>query len=180
VKGKVNEVCVALKGSFLTDMGHSISPCPIFFSLLPSTSTLLKFSPYNRALYTIKPSLTPPPTAAPSVWSRDTGHLSSERGAGGNSKPSMGAPHWAWQLSMLLHRIAEYSQVAVGEKEKRRDRDEEAVSVCLQLCVSPPHWLLFCKVCVFVCVCVCVFGPTCTRLLLFSLRTKLDWGQREG
>lgn len=41
------------KGPFLTDMGH--------FFLLPFTAAFLKFSPYNRALYTIKPSLTPPP-----------------------------------------------------------------------------------------------------------------------
>lgn len=61
---KVNEVLVASKGPFLTDMGHSIS---FFFSLpsLPSTGAFFKFSPYNRALYTIKPSLTPPPRQLP-------------------------------------------------------------------------------------------------------------------
>lgn len=54
---KVNQVLIALKCPFFTDMGHSIS--------LSSTSTYFKFSPYNRALYTIKPSLTPPPQQLP-------------------------------------------------------------------------------------------------------------------
>lgn len=54
---KVNQVLIALKCPFFTDMGHSVS--------LSSTSTYFKFSPYNRALYTIKPSLTPPPQQLP-------------------------------------------------------------------------------------------------------------------
>lgn len=66
---KVNEILVTSKGPFLTDMGHSISSRLVFFflffPLLPSTRTFFKFSPYNGALYTIKPSLTPPPRQLP-------------------------------------------------------------------------------------------------------------------
>lgn len=61
---KVNEVLVASKGPFLTDMGHSISFF-FFLPLPPSTGAFFKFSPYNRALYTIKPSLAPPPRQLP-------------------------------------------------------------------------------------------------------------------
>lgn len=159
-----------MKGS----ISHQIwvKPCLwVFFPpLLPSTSTFFKFSSYNRALYTINPSHTP--TAASSVWSRDTGHLSSERGALGNSKPSMGAPHWAWQLSMLLLEIAEYSQIAEQQSERKRSK-ETGMGMrcqCVCKCVSP------CPTACFSSKCSCAWTYMCSAV---SLGTKLSW-DKEG
>lgn len=47
--------------SLQRSVSHRYGSFYLFFFLLPFTAAFLKFSPYNRALYTIKPSLTPPP-----------------------------------------------------------------------------------------------------------------------
>lgn len=88
---KVNEVLVASKGPFLT--GSSL----FIFPLLPSSSTFLKCSTYTRALYTIKPSPTPPPWCL--IWRRGSFVI---RGGGVRKQRAQrgGGPRWARRLSM--------------------------------------------------------------------------------
>lgn len=58
---KVNRVKAASQGS----ISHRYGSFYIVFSFSYPLTAFFKFSPYNRALYTIKPSFTPPPRQLP-------------------------------------------------------------------------------------------------------------------
>ena len=115
-----------------------------FFSLLLSTGAFFKFSPYNRALYTIKPSLTPPPRQL-AVSDLETQVICHQRrGARGNSKPSMGAPHWA--LTALDAALQKKSLNIAKQSSRGRRGWRGGVSVLPTACQS------FSLLAVFVCV----------------------------
>lgn len=148
---KVNEVLVTSKGPFLIDMGHSISLHLVFF-FSPSTSTFFKFSPYNRALYTIKPYLTPPPRQLP-VSDLETQVICHKRG----EVEETASP------ARELHTEPGSSQCCSTEslnivKQRKRDRDGEVAFPTARQSFSLTAFL-------------CVFGPTSAHLHLFSLRT---------
>lgn len=152
----MNKVPVASKGPFLRDMGHSVF---LFFSLLPSTGAFFKFSPYNRALYTIKPSLTPPPRQL-LVSDLETQVICHQRrGARGNSKPSTGAPHWA--LTALDAALQKKKSLNIAEQSSRGRRGwRSGVSVLPTACQS--FSLLD------VIVCVCALAYMCSPVHVFS------------
>lgn len=143
---KVNEVLVASNGPFLTDMGHSIS---LVFPLLPSTSTSFKFSPYNRALYTIKPSLTPPPRQLP-VSDLETQVICHQKG----ELEETASPAWELYTGSDSSQCCstESLNIVKQQSERTTDRDGVLVSVCFSLISVKGAY---------------VFGPTCRACFCF-------------
>lgn len=153
---KVNEVLVASKSPFLTDMGHSIWSF-FFFFLLPSTGAFFKFSPYNGALYTIKPSLTPPPRQLP-VSDLETQVICHQRG----ELEETASPAWE------LHAGPGSSQCCSSEslnivKQSSRETGMEKWCQSVSNCVS-----LLLPDCLLCEGCVCVWAYMRSPVSVFS------------
>lgn len=136
---KVNEVLVTSKGPFLIDMDHSISLHLVFF--FSSTSTFFKFSPYNRALYTIKPYLTPPPRQLP-VSDLETQVICHKRGEVEETASPARELHTEPGSSQCCS--TESLNIVKQSSSSQRGRETGMEKWCFRLRVSPSPWLLFC------------------------------------
>lgn len=140
---KVNEVLVTSKGPFLTDMGHSISV--FFFPSLPSTDAFFKFSPYNRALYTIKPSLAPPPRQLP-VSDLETQVICHQRG----ELEETASPAWELRTGSGGSRCRSAESLNIVKQSSRGTcMGKWCHSACNRVSVHLPRC---------VCVCLCVWA----------------------
>lgn len=120
-----------------------------FFPLLPSISTFFKFSPYNRALYTIKPSLTPPLQQLP-VSDLETQVICHQRG----ELDETASPAWELHTGPGSSHCCSTESLNIV-KQSSRETEMEKWCQCVSDCVS----VLFSGC--FYCggLCVCLFGP---------------------
>lgn len=147
---KVNKVHDASNVPFLTDMGHSISF--YFNSLLPSTSAFFKFSSYNRALYTIKPSLTPPPRQLP-VSDLETQVICHQRG----ELEETASPAWELHTGPDSSQCCSTESLNIVKQSSSSRRGGETGMEKWCQCVSDCVTVLF-PHCVFCEGCVCVWA----------------------
>ncbi len=127
----------------MRSVSHRYGSFHLFFPpLLPSISAFFKFSPYNQALYTIKPSLTPPLRQLP-VSDLETQVICHQRG----ELDETASPAWELHIGPGSSHCCSTESLNIV-KQSSRELGMEKWCQCVSDCVSVllPHCLFLKRV----------------------------------